>query len=124
MLWHNQPGFKVTPGKYMKIKLPWLSEGGDEWHAISMYLRVSERLLIVYLSNTAVLVVSFINVSHFRKKVHYFQHLISFLHVKFLLSLIQKATKEGLTTATIKEKVKSGRIFVRDYSLGGRAVKK
>jgi len=38
MLWHNPPGFKVNAGEYVKIKLPWLEEGGDEWHAFSIYL--------------------------------------------------------------------------------------
>jgi len=39
MLWHNPKGFKVKSGEYVKIKLPWLSEGGNEWHAFSIYLR-------------------------------------------------------------------------------------
>ena len=42
MLWHNPKGFRVKSGEYVKIKLPWLSEGGDEWHAFSIYMNVSE----------------------------------------------------------------------------------
>lgn len=41
MLWHNPPGFQVKSGEYVKIKLPWLRKGGDEWHPFSIYLRVS-----------------------------------------------------------------------------------
>merc|ERR1719491_163175 len=39
MLWHNPPGFQVKSGEYVKIQLPWLREGGDEWHPFSIYLR-------------------------------------------------------------------------------------
>jgi len=39
MLWRNPKGFTAKSGEYVKIKLPWLSEGGDEWHAFSIYLR-------------------------------------------------------------------------------------
>jgi len=39
MLWRNPKGFQATSGEYVKIKLPWLSQGGDEWHAFSIYLR-------------------------------------------------------------------------------------
>jgi len=38
MLWHNPSGFKVKSGEYVKIKLPWLREGGNEWHPFSIYL--------------------------------------------------------------------------------------
>jgi len=39
MLWHNPKGFNVKSGEYVKVKLPWLREGGDEWHAFSIYLQ-------------------------------------------------------------------------------------
>jgi len=38
MLWHNPKGFQVRSGEYVKIKLPWLSEGDNEWHAFSLYM--------------------------------------------------------------------------------------
>ena len=42
MLWRNPKGFRAKSGMYVKVQLPWLSEGGNEWHAFSIYLRVSE----------------------------------------------------------------------------------
>ena len=45
MLWYNPEGFQATAGMYVKIRLPWLSEGGSEWHPFSIYLRVSEQPL-------------------------------------------------------------------------------
>ena len=53
MLWRNPKGFNVKSGQYVKIQLPWLSEGGREWHQLSVYLkeetevgrRLSMRLL-------------------------------------------------------------------------------
>ena len=45
MLWHNPKGFQVRSGEYVKIKLPWLSEGDNEWHAFSLYMHVSEMNL-------------------------------------------------------------------------------
>ena len=45
MLWHNPKGFKVKSGEYVKVKLPWLREGGNEWHAFSIYLQVSEFII-------------------------------------------------------------------------------
>jgi hypothetical protein len=38
MLWRNPSGFKVKSGEYVYIKLPWLNEGGKEWHPFSVYL--------------------------------------------------------------------------------------
>ena len=43
MLWTNPKGFKAKPGEYVKIKFPWLQDGGDEWHPYSVYLRESTR---------------------------------------------------------------------------------
>ena len=43
MLWHNPAGFKPKSGEYVKIQIPWLSEGGDEWHPFSIYLRESTQ---------------------------------------------------------------------------------
>lgn len=41
MLWRNSCGFRPRSGEYVKIQLPWLSEGGDEWHPFSIYLKES-----------------------------------------------------------------------------------
>ena len=39
MLWRNPPKFKVNSGEYVKVRLPWLTKGGEEWHPFSVYLR-------------------------------------------------------------------------------------
>ena len=39
MLWRNPDGFEPTSGEYVLVQFPWLTEGGDEWHAFSIYLR-------------------------------------------------------------------------------------
>ena len=39
MLWRNPHGFNVKSGEYVFVKLPWLENGGDEWHPFSIYLR-------------------------------------------------------------------------------------
>jgi hypothetical protein len=39
MLWRNPEGFNPKSGEYVYVKLPWLKEGGDEWHPFSIYLR-------------------------------------------------------------------------------------
>lgn len=39
MLWRNPRGFNTNSGEYVKIKLPWLSKGGKEWHPFSIYLK-------------------------------------------------------------------------------------
>ena len=39
MLWRNPKGFNVKSGQYVKIQIPWLSEGGSEWHPFSVYLK-------------------------------------------------------------------------------------
>jgi hypothetical protein len=41
MLWRNPPGFSAKSGEYVKIQLPWLTNGGKEWHPFSIYLRES-----------------------------------------------------------------------------------
>lgn len=41
MLWHNPSGFNPKSGEFVKIQIPWLSEGGDEWHPFSIYLKES-----------------------------------------------------------------------------------
>ncbi len=41
MLWRNPEGFRPKSGEYVKIQMPWLSKGGDEWHPFSIYLRES-----------------------------------------------------------------------------------
>ena len=38
MLWRNPPGFHANSGEYVKVQLPWLLEGGSEWHPFSTYL--------------------------------------------------------------------------------------
>ena len=43
MLWRNPPGFKPKAGEYVKIQLPWLKHGGDEWHPFSLYLKESTQ---------------------------------------------------------------------------------
>ena len=48
ILWHNPKGFQVKSGEYVKIKLPWLSVGGKEWHAFSIYMHVSESNVYIY----------------------------------------------------------------------------
>jgi len=39
MLWHNPKGFKSKSGEFVKVKIPWLKTGGNEWHPFSLYLR-------------------------------------------------------------------------------------
>ena len=39
MLWRNPKGFHAKSGQYVKIRIPWLSEGGNEWHPFSIYLK-------------------------------------------------------------------------------------
>ncbi len=41
MLWRNPNGFQPRSGEYVKIQMPWLSKGGDEWHPFSIYLNES-----------------------------------------------------------------------------------
>ena len=43
MLWRNPKDFNVKSGEYVFIKLPWLHEGGDEWHPFSIYLREATK---------------------------------------------------------------------------------
>ena len=43
MLWTNPKGFKAKPGEYVKIRFPWLQDGGNEWHPYSVYLRENTR---------------------------------------------------------------------------------
>ena len=38
MLWRNPPGFNANSGEYVKVQLPWLTNGGTEWHPFSIYL--------------------------------------------------------------------------------------
>lgn len=38
LLWRNPEKFKVKSGQYVKIQVPWLSKGGNEWHPFSVYL--------------------------------------------------------------------------------------
>ncbi len=38
LLWRNPENFKVKSGQYVKIQVPWLTEGGNEWHPFSVYL--------------------------------------------------------------------------------------
>jgi hypothetical protein len=39
MYWRNPDGFNPNSGEYVLVQFPWLEEGGDEWHAFSMYMR-------------------------------------------------------------------------------------
>eukprot|EP00554_Chaetoceros_debilis_P010517 CAMPEP_0194110562 /NCGR_PEP_ID=MMETSP0150-20130528/9789_1 /TAXON_ID=122233 /ORGANISM="Chaetoceros debilis, Strain MM31A-1" /LENGTH=483 /DNA_ID=CAMNT_0038799779 /DNA_START=508 /DNA_END=1956 /DNA_ORIENTATION=+ len=39
MLWRNPPSFNANSGEYVKVQLPWLQEGGGEWHPFSLYLQ-------------------------------------------------------------------------------------
>jgi len=39
MLWRNPKGFSCKSGEYVKIRIPWITEGGDQWHPFSLYLR-------------------------------------------------------------------------------------
>ena len=40
MLFKNPKGFQANPGEYIKIMIPWLSEGQTEWHPFSIYTQV------------------------------------------------------------------------------------
>ena len=44
MLFRNPDGFGPRSWEYIKIKLPWLTRGGDEWHPFSIYLRESTQI--------------------------------------------------------------------------------
>ena len=37
VLWRNPENLKIQSGQYVQIRLPWLSEGGEEWHPFSVY---------------------------------------------------------------------------------------
>lgn len=39
MLFHNPTGFEPHAGEFIKVKFPWLEQGGDEWHPFSFYMR-------------------------------------------------------------------------------------
>jgi len=39
MLWRNPRGFNANSGEYVKVQLPWLQTGGDQWHPFSLYLQ-------------------------------------------------------------------------------------
>ena len=39
MLWRNPKGFHTKSGEYVKMMIPWLAEGGHQWHPFSVYLR-------------------------------------------------------------------------------------
>jgi hypothetical protein len=39
MLWRNPEGFRVRSGEYVKVQLPWLPKGSNEWHPFSVYLK-------------------------------------------------------------------------------------
>ncbi len=43
MLWRNPAGFNPKSGEYVKIRIPWLSRGGNEWHPFSIYLKESTK---------------------------------------------------------------------------------
>jgi len=43
MLWRNPEGFRARSGEFVRVKIPWLSEGGDEWHAFSLYLNEATK---------------------------------------------------------------------------------
>ncbi len=38
LLWRNPENFKVRAGQYVQLQVPWLSQGGKEWHPFSVYL--------------------------------------------------------------------------------------
>lgn len=44
MLWRNPSGFQPRSGQFVKVQLPWLKHGGDEWHPFSIYLRESTEV--------------------------------------------------------------------------------
>lgn len=43
MLWRNPPNFHPRSGEYVKIQLPWLKHGSDEWHPFSIYLKENTK---------------------------------------------------------------------------------
>ncbi len=43
MLWRNPEGFNPKSGEYVYVKLPWLDEGGEQWHPFSIYLREATK---------------------------------------------------------------------------------
>ena len=38
MLWRNPSGFHPKSGEFVRIQIPWLTEGGSEWHPFSLYM--------------------------------------------------------------------------------------
>ena len=38
MLWRNPKGFNPKSGEYVRVMIPWLEEGGDQWHPFSLYV--------------------------------------------------------------------------------------
>ena len=55
MLWHNPDGFHPKSGEYVKVQMPWLSRGGDEWHPFSLYLRESTQMGLNTVHNAALI---------------------------------------------------------------------
>lgn len=51
MLFRNPKGFRPKSGEYVKIRLPWLTHGGNEWHPFSIYLRESTEIGLVSSQN-------------------------------------------------------------------------
>mmetsp|Transcript_1585 Transcript_1585/g.1899 ORF Transcript_1585/g.1899 Transcript_1585/m.1899 type:complete len:325 (+) Transcript_1585:146-1120(+) len=43
MLWRNPEGFSPKSGEFVYVKLPWLNEGGSQWHPFSIYLREATK---------------------------------------------------------------------------------
>merc|ERR1719491_2456001 len=51
MLWRNPKGFKTKSGEFVRVKIPWLEDGGDEWHPFSLYLREATQEGLGMISN-------------------------------------------------------------------------
>jgi len=43
LLWRNPKGFNPRSGEYVKIQIPWLNQGSNQWHPFSLYLREATK---------------------------------------------------------------------------------
>lgn len=43
MLWKNPKGFTTKSGEFVRVKIPWLDNGGDQWHPFSIYLKEATK---------------------------------------------------------------------------------
>lgn len=43
MLWKNPRGFETKSGEFVRVRVPWLDKGGEQWHPFSIYLKEATK---------------------------------------------------------------------------------